>query len=157
MSLFSLINTYQRFCLFGHENIDGDCVGSMLALGDVLTAMGKEVSYHTPIKPSMYFDFLPTVSRISHTFDYPTGDVCLIFLDFTPYSRIGGFTKGYETYFDSHYKLVIDHHPDPRQRGNVELKDTTASSNCEWLYELLMQDEQLACLITPDVATYLLM
>lgn len=157
MVLSTVISQYQRYCLFGHEHIDGDCVWSMLALGDVLTAMGKEVSYHTTIKPSSYFDFIPAVNRISNTFDYPSGDVCLIFLDFTPYSRIKWFTAHREEYFDDHFKLVIDHHPDSRERWNCEIKDTTASSNCEWLYQLLSEDELLDKYITPAVATYLLM
>jgi hypothetical protein len=76
--------------------------------------MGKSVSYHTPIQPGSEFSFLVDIDKLTTHYDYPNDDQCLFFIDFTPYDRIPGFTKGHEEYFDRSYKIVIDHHPDPR-------------------------------------------
>lgn len=119
--------------------------------------MGKEVSYYTPIEPSALFGFLPDISKIKTQFEYPQDPGCIIFIDFTPYDRIGSFTKGHEEYFNQAHTLIIDHHPDARVRGSVEIKDVAASSVCEWLYDLISQDPVLFAHLDERVATYLLM
>ncbi len=157
VSLLYHITQYEKFTLFGHEYIDGDCLWGMLWLGSILEAMGKEVSYYTPIEPSALFWFLPDISKIKTQFEYPQDPGCTVFIDFTPYDRIGSFTKGHEDYFDQAHTLIIDHHPDARVRGSVEIKDVAASSVCEWLYDLISQDPVLFAHLDERVATYLLM
>jgi bifunctional oligoribonuclease and PAP phosphatase NrnA len=129
------IDAAQTIALFGHQNIDGDAMGSILGFGSILEKFGKMCSYFTPLAPSRYLAFVPGVEKIQTTFDYGAYDL-LIFLDFTPYDRIQWFTKDHESYFDTHEKIVIDHHLDAKVRGNLQLKDTRSSSNCGWLYEI---------------------
>jgi bifunctional oligoribonuclease and PAP phosphatase NrnA len=133
--LQSRIDDAQTIAIFGHHNIDGDALGSMLGFGGILEKIGKTCAYFTPLAPTRYLAFVPGVEKVRDTFDYSNYDL-LIFLDFTPYDRIQKFTQGHEEYFDAHTKIVVDHHLDAKKRGNLEIKDTTSSSNCGRLYEI---------------------
>lgn len=124
--------------IFWHEYIDGDCIWSMLSMRSILTKLGKKVSCFTPIAPSKTFIFVKDISEIQTEFDYKEYDL-LLFVDFTPYGRIAQFTENHETYFNTHTKVIIDHHLDTRQRWDLEIKDTNASSNCEWILEISQQ------------------
>ncbi|HMT01323.1 MAG TPA: bifunctional oligoribonuclease/PAP phosphatase NrnA [Candidatus Absconditabacterales bacterium] len=128
------IEQSSTIALFGHEYIDGDCMGSMIGFGMMLEKMGKKVSYFTPIAPSSYFSFL-NFKKMETDFSYKNYD-CLFFLDFGAYSRIGGFTAGKEQYFQSSQLVVIDHHPFVDPIGTLRYVDVEASSNCELLYEI---------------------
>lgn len=139
----------QTIALFGHEYIDGDCMGSMIWLGLILEKLGKKVSYFTPIAPSSYFSFL-NFKKMETDFSYKEYD-CLFFLDFGSYGRIGGFTAGKEDYFQNSQVVVIDHHPFIEPIGTLRYVDVEASSNCELLYEICK--ELYPDLIDEKVAT----
>jgi len=62
-----------------------------LSLGYILEKLGKKVSYFSPDQPNPCFNFLSEIEKIKTNFDYATYDL-LIFLDFSPYSRIKKFT-----------------------------------------------------------------
>ena len=50
--------------LFGHENIDGDALWSILGFWALLEKQWKEVSYFTPHKPSHVFEFLNLIINL---------------------------------------------------------------------------------------------
>ncbi|MDR0369877.1 MAG: hypothetical protein LBH96_05220 [Candidatus Peribacteria bacterium] len=78
-----------------------------------------------------------------------------MFVDFTEYSRISKFTSGYEDYFDSHHKIIIDHHVFYGEIKNSSIyRDSTAIATCEIIFELttIWWD-----LIDADTATLLYM
>ena len=54
-----ILEKSQTIALIGHYHPDGDCIGSLLGLGNVLENLGKKVEYFTPSQPSRVFDFLP--------------------------------------------------------------------------------------------------
>lgn len=149
-TLITEISQRQTFALFGHQNPDGDAIWSILAMRHILISQGKQVSCYVPDKPSKRFDFLSDIDTIQTDFDYSHYD-CLMFLDFSGYDRIIAFTDWHETYFDQMYKVVIDHHINPNPPGHINIIDTSASSNCERMYENLHPYYQ----IDPQTATYL--
>ena len=55
--IFSVINKYDNILIAGHKNPDGDCIGSSVALGLLLTKMGKKVSMYMKDMPHE-FDIL---------------------------------------------------------------------------------------------------
>lgn len=146
------IDAANTVAVFGHANIDGDALGSILWFGSLLEKLGKEVTYFTSIQPASSYDFIPWIEKVQTVFDYEKQYDLIVFLDFTPYDRIQWITKGHEAYFDSTDKIVIDHHLDEKVRGNLEVKDTDSSSCCGWLYEIC--HELWPTLIDENIATY---
>lgn len=145
----------ERIALFGHEHIDGDALGAILALGRLLEKQGKTVTYFTPHQPGRVFDFLQLGDKLNYTFDYWDYDV-LVFLDFNQYARIWLFTFGHEAYFDPCQKIIIDHHkPEPEPVNTLLYRDTTSISTCGILYELAK--ERWGELLDSEIATYLYM
>lgn len=142
ISLYTKIQEYQTFALFGHQNPDGDAIGSVLAMRKILIWLGKTVSCYIPDSPSRIFADLPDIACISQKFDYGQYD-CIMFLDFSTYNRIASFTTWYEQYFDSQYKIIIDHHICYHPPWQLNLIDPSASSNCEWIYEHIVWHYQI--------------
>lgn len=148
------LNRGTKWAIFSHQYVDGDAVGSMLAMRQMLLAMGKEVDCYTTDKPSKIFDWVKNIDIIQTAIDYNQRYTGLIFVDFTEYKRIGRLTMWYEDWFDSHHKIIIDHH---EVQATAPL--TTAyivpeiTSICELLYEIIVTIG--AQLLTPDVASYL--
>lgn len=148
------ITKAQKIAIFGHENVDGDCVWSMLGLGTLLEKLGKTVSYHTtkPVGSSLHF--IPWYKKIKTTFSYATSYDLLIFVDFTEYARIRGLTADHQTYFDKMPLLIIDHHIGPAPKKDcIMLKDTEVISCAELIFEYAQQ--RWPKLISPEIATYL--
>lgn len=146
------INSAKRIAIFGHESVDGDALGSMLGLGTVLEGMGKSVGYFTTLTPAENFARLP-ISKISTTFDYSDEWDLIVFVDFNGYRRIPGITASHEAYFDSKYRITIDHHIPDGPIAGLNLSDVDASSCCELVYEILngIRPEKIG----PIIATYL--
>lgn len=148
-----LIESSQTIALFGHDNPDGDAIGSMLALMTVLQWLGKKVeSFCSPL-PSRLFNFVAGVEKIRSDFKPQRKYDLIIFVDFSGYDRIGHFSAWHYDYFDEKALLIIDHHYGDTSPHAVVIKDTHADSNCEWLFEHL-RVRWPEC-ITRDVASYL--
>lgn len=124
----------QRIAIFGHDNPDGDAIGSMLWLGRLLEQQNKDVSYFAYPSIPRTFDFLDDIQKINTEFDYGSYDV-IVFVDFSDYPRTY-FTFGQEAYFDQQTLIVIDHHLWSTPSQALVLKDTEADSNAEWVFEL---------------------
>jgi len=134
--------------------VDGDAVWSMLAMRQILTDMGKDVECYTTDTPSVQFDRVHDIDQIHTALDYTRRFDLLIFVDFTEYTRIERLTLWYEDWFDSHHKIIIDHHEvQALQPLTTALIDPIISSTCELLYEIWTQID--ASVITPIVATHL--
>ena len=128
------IEQAQSIAIFGHDNPDGDAIGSMLGLGKILENMWKHIYYFSSPEPSRIFSFVPGIEKIKDDFDYKKKYDLVIFVDFSPYLRTV-FTKGQYDYFDSKPLLVIDHHLGDCPEHAIVLKDSTADSNCERIFE----------------------
>lgn len=123
-----------HIAIFGHDNPDGDAIGSMLGLGKILENIGKKVSYFASPKPSKIFDFLPWIEKIQSEFDYSNRYDLIIFVDFSPYNRTI-FSAGKYDYFDGKKIIIIDHHIGETPSHALIIKDDKADSNCEWIFE----------------------
>lgn len=63
------IRNHKRFLLLTHKNIDGDALGSLVALNLVLTRMGKEVVAYSADDIPAVFRFLPEIGSITNDFN----------------------------------------------------------------------------------------
>lgn len=149
------IKKNQTFALFGHEHIDGDALGAILAFGSLLEKQGKTVSYFSPHSPGRVFEFLQWQHKVQTNFDYGNYDV-LIFLDFNHYQRISPFSIGHEDYFEQRQKIVIDHHKaDKTMKNALIYRDTSEISTCSLITKLT--NECWKELFDENIATYLYM
>jgi len=135
IKLKKMVDEGQKFALFGHHNIDGDAIWSILWFGWILEKLGKDVSYFTPKEPSEIYNFVPGIEKVRIDFDYGKYDV-IVFMDFSPYDRIDRITDDNIKYFDKQTLIIIDHHLwDGPDSADLVIKDTEAMSNAEWVYE----------------------
>ncbi len=121
--------------LCAHVDPDGDAVGSSLGLTAILERLGKTVypllANGTAV-PSTYA-FLPGAERLRAPAGVPAYDL-FIALDVPDLVRLGD-SATFATAAAS--LVVIDHHPDNRCFGHVNLVDPVAAATGELLWRLL--------------------
>jgi len=126
-----------------HVNPDGDALGSLLGLADILQGMGKEVFAYLEEPVSSMYDFLPNCSTAKHDIDALQNfvreagpeNVVSIALDSGDAERLGKVKDILLAYFPF---LVIDHHRGHRPFGDELWLDNECSSTGEMVYELAL-------------------
>ncbi len=139
-----LIDKSKNVLLTTHTRPDGDACGSVAALSDVLTALGKKVKpiLLSPLPEWYEFLFaekLPILGEDVSFEQLKQGQFCsmdlIIILDTNSYSqlpRIDQYLKRAGTPI-----VVIDHHVTADGVGDVELVDTTAAATSLIVFDLL--------------------
>ncbi len=150
------INNANTIAIFGHQHMDGDCVGSVLSLGQILKKKGKKVSYFTSIAPDKSFSWIQEFDQIQTQMDYSRKADLHIFVDFSPLSRIPSLTDEHQDYFESISTIVIDHHHGDYENALLNIKDVDAPSCAEWLLELYTARDRLEYIDEP-IATAMYM
>jgi bifunctional oligoribonuclease and PAP phosphatase NrnA len=123
-----------RFLLTTHENPDGDALGSLLAMHDILEALGKDSVMFLAAKEfplPVEYRFLP-LEEVFHEPPADLPDRVVIFLDCGNIDRMPvDFLRD-----GANRVLNIDHHHDNTRFGDVNLVDVDASCTAEILYQL---------------------
>lgn len=120
------------FLLSAHIHLEGDALGSQLALASLLKRLGKKVYiYNEDTHPSEY-NFLPGVERIITKGPCVDYDVA-IFVDCSDRSRVG---KVYKILNPKKLLMNIDHHVSNSFFGDINWVCGHASSACEMVYDL---------------------
>jgi phosphoesterase RecJ-like protein len=139
-----------RFLLTTHEGPDGDALGSLLAMNQILGALGKDSVMFLAAKEfplPIEYRFLP-LEEVFHEPPADMADRTVVFLDCGNIDRMPvDFLAN-----DGHRVINIDHHHDNTRFGDVNLVDTEASSTAEIVYEL---GQQLGIELTPGMASAL--
>jgi phosphoesterase RecJ-like protein len=140
------LSAHQSFLLTSHARPDGDALGSQLALGLALEAVGKTVRFvgRDPV-PGPYVNF-PAVDRIelvSHT-DAPADAV--VVLECSDLGRPG------VTGLDRPVVINIDHHLGNTMYGTVNWFDPSAAACGEMVAEII---DALGVPWTPAIAAHL--
>ena len=129
----------EAYLLSTHINADGDGMGALLALGEMLHAMGREYRIVLDDEiPSQKFAFLSGFDRIE-SYGSLGGQppfTRAVFVD-TPTldaQRVGSVTQllGKDARV-----LIIDHHAARTEEGDVRLVDSGASAASELVYRLI--------------------
>jgi phosphoesterase RecJ-like protein len=144
------IRSGHRFLLTTHEGPDGDALGSLLAMHQMLGALGKDSVMFLAAKEfplPVEYRFLP-LEEVFHEPPADLADRTVIFLDCGNIDRmpVDFLTEG------DPLILNIDHHHDNTRFGTVNLVDVEASCTAEILYELL---GLLGVDLTPEIASAL--
>jgi phosphoesterase RecJ-like protein len=122
-----------KVALFSHVFPDGDCIGSMLALGLALEKMGKDVSFFNPHPVPGNLLFLPGSSRIRQELPSYKPQI-LLFVDCTDLERVN--MSEADISGDSTV-LNIDHHVSNLFFGDYNWVDTQASAAGEVVLKLI--------------------
>lgn len=140
------IRKNDSFILLPHVFIDGDDLGSMIALSIGLTQLGKTcvTICHENI-PAM-FRFLPGVDGI-HREIPPTLFDCAILIECTNLSRL---PQGLDVKSFARTIVNVDHHPGNGYYGDLNYIDNKAAAVGEIVYEIL---QSLEIPIDKDIAT----
>jgi len=137
-----------KVALFSHVSPDGDCLGSMLAIGLALEEMGKEVSFYNPNPVPSNLMFLPGSSRISQQLPDPQPET-LVFVDCTDLGRVNLLTSDISKVSTI---LNLDHHISNQHFGHINWVDAQASAVGELALTLI---NLLGAEIDIDIATNL--
>lgn len=139
--VLALLRTRQRFLITTHVRPDGDAVGSQIALGRFLRALGKEVALLNSDAAPDNLGWLTGIDDVA-VFD---GSVAqheqiaaaevVIVVDTNAQDRLGKLGKPVR--HSRARTVLIDHHPDPESWFDVTCVRDTASSTAELVYELI--------------------
>jgi phosphoesterase RecJ-like protein len=145
-----LVNRHQRFLLTTHVRPDGDGLGSMLALADVLERRGKAVQMVVASVLPPRYDFLDPARRIRRLElpgeEYRSTEVAVV-LDTGTWNQLGDFGTLLRQLAVP--KVVIDHHPTQDDLAATRFLDTKAEATGRLAYEAITA---LGGPLTPDSA-----
>jgi phosphoesterase RecJ-like protein len=131
-----LVRRHRRCLLTTHVRPDGDGLGSMLALADVLRRQGKEVGLRIASGMPPRYGFLDPEGSITR---FEPGEAALpapelvVVLDTGTWNQLGDFgpyLKGLTA-----AKAVIDHHQTQDDLGGLRFIDTTAEATGRLVFE----------------------
>ncbi len=142
-----VLRSQERFIVVGHENPDGDALGSLLGAALGLRALGKDVVMYlagTGPMPAEY-RFLG-LSEVLRNLPPDIEDRVLLAVDCANERRIA---EGTEAVSRSRFVVDVDHHHDNSRFGDVNLVVSDASSTAEVIRDVL---RELEVDLTPQIA-----
>ncbi len=144
-----IIQKGRTFLVTSHVRLDGDAVGSELALYEALKSLGKEaVVYNQDRTPQMYA-FLPDAGIIVNRLGPLDGFDAVFVLDCSEIERMGEEAPR----IAGIRRIVnIDHHISNDRYGHLTLTDPEASSTGEMIFRLI---DGMGIELTRDMAVNL--
>lgn len=142
--IISVLNTEKAFLLATHVNLDGDAIGSALALASALESLGKEVHvYNKDHVPGLY-RFMPGYKKFKTSLkNILTQEPVLVLLDCNSPER-----AALEEY-SFRRSVVIDHHETERDYGDVRWVAPSAAATGLMVFHLI---KALEISFTSDMA-----
>ena len=144
--LLKVIEEKENFVLFTHVHPDGDALGSLLGLADILRNLGKRVLAYLEEPVSHLYSFLPDCSKVCCSLEEMRlflgeagPDIAAIALDCGEAERLG---DDRHKMLQIHPFIVIDHHLSHKNYGDICWVEPERSSAGEMVYELC---ETLGC------------
>ena len=129
-----------QIILATHSNPDGDALGSLLGLADILEGMGKQVLRYLEETVSPLYRFLPgcgqtqtDIAQVREFADQAGDDLLVLCLDCGDVQRLG---RHHEELTDLRPLMVIDHHKGNAGFGDAAWIEPHRSSTGEMIYDL---------------------
>ncbi len=144
--LLDAFRSNSRFILTSHARPDGDAVGSVLALAEVLDQLGCETDIVLADPVPLIYRNLPGVDRIRIAASAGEGDIPAIILECDCIERTG--LKGLE----GRRLINIDHHASGREFASLNWIDENACAVAEMVHRIAVAAQ---IKITPSIATCL--
>ena len=128
------IKQADKILVVTHVGPDGDAIGSLTAVGQVLQQMGKPATLMCDDNVPERFRYLPLADQVQRPLDEKHQYDLLIAVDCGDEQRMGqSFAKFAGP---SPATINIDHHITNTKFGDINVIDTTAVSTTEILYDL---------------------
>jgi phosphoesterase RecJ-like protein len=124
------IESSDTFLLMPHVHMDGDALGSVLAVFLYLQSIGKKPYIYTTDSVSSIFDFLPAIENVKHTMPDEVFD-CAIFFECPSIYRAPSGPD-----YKAKITVNIDHHPDNEYYGDLNFVVPEASSVGEMFFRI---------------------
>lgn len=144
-----LIGQCQTFLITSHERLDGDALGSELALCHLLKAAGKQATVYNQDATPANYRFLAGSDEIVHTLPPPETFAAAFVVDCSDLERVG---REAERIGIIGRLINIDHHVSNGGFCEARLIDPQASSTGELICRLAAH---MGWALTPEAATAL--
>lgn len=145
--ILTLLKQEKKFIIATHIDPDGDTLGSALALGAALEAIGKKtILYNSEPIPALY-NFMPGIERFICS--YPDSEnplPALLVLDCNEAARAGLAKIRFR------HSTVIDHHETKRSFGDIKWIEPYAAATGLMVFHII---KELGAEMTKDMATNL--
>lgn len=143
------ISNTDNVVLFTHVHPDGDALGSLFGLADILENLGKKVFCYLDEPVSHLYTFMPDIAKANTSLEEyrafiaaANDNVMSIALDCGDSDRLGRFKQ---EFLQVSPFVVIDHHQSHKNFGTTGWIESKRSSTGEMVYELaLALDAQLS-------------
>lgn len=130
----NFIKANNNILVTAHINPDGDGIGSMLALGEALSFMGKKVALYTRDNVPDNLGFLPGTEKITHTLPNAADIDAAIMVDCGEPKRAG---DDFAKWIGDKPIAVIDHHLYTDLPGAMMCLDQNAASAGEVVWRVI--------------------
>jgi phosphoesterase RecJ-like protein len=131
-----------KITIIPHVNPDGDAIGSAAGLANVLVNKGHNVTIVSPNAYPAYYDWFECKAGIL-LYDGAKNKAkraisessLLILLDFNDLKRAGKVADSIEQFNGP--KILIDHHPEPKEFCDTVISDVAYSSTSELVFDVV--------------------
>lgn len=137
------LDTKNKIVVTTHQNPDGDAVGAVLGLYWYLKNMGKDARVVVPNDYPEYLQGLPGNNMVvnftkekAQAIELMRSAEIIFHLDYNDTKRSGDLKDKLDR--SDAFKVMIDHHPLPQIDADIKISDTTVSSTCEIVLELIL-------------------
>jgi len=132
--IINILSEEEHFTLVAHILPDGDSIGSLLALGEALSNLGKQVKIYSPgLVPRKYMFLRGSEKILTDGMELSPGTVAIA-VDCSDPERLGLFS---ETIKQARRLINIDHHITNEHYGTENLIDSKAAATGEIIFHLL--------------------
>ena len=133
------LKKYDRFIILSHIRPDGDAIGSTIAIGSTLEAMGKMVTYVNEDGVPDSLAFLPGSDKISKASGEVLDVEVAIAVDCANKPRLG--EKSIAMAANASLWINIDHHKSNPAYGDLNHVDATSPATGQILYDLITKND----------------
>jgi phosphoesterase RecJ-like protein len=133
--IVSALKEGESFCLSGHQNPDGDVIGSELAMAYVIRQLGAnkrvDIQNNGPVPKSV--SFLPGVENIKNVERVNEEYDVVIVFECSGADRMGGII---DLKTQAKKVINIDHHLHNPNFGHINFVEPHTSSTCELIFKI---------------------
>lgn len=134
-----VIKQYDRFIILSHIRPDGDAIGSTIAIGSTLEAMGKTVTYVNEDGVPDSLAFLPGSNKITKASGEALDVEVAIAVDCANKPRLGDKSIGMAE--NAKLWINIDHHKSNPGYGDFNHVDSGSPATGQILYNLITEND----------------
>lgn len=134
--IIDILKEANHLYLVSHMQPDGDSIGSLLAMGEGLRSLGKQVRMFTPGKMPRKYSFLQGADQVEHDIADCNPEITAVILDSSDADRLGVLK---ESFMECRTIINIDHHVTNQWFGTLNLVDSNASATGEIVFHLLKE------------------